>query len=60
MTTHYSSDRSVSEAPHAASDEYAVPRIVIDEETGYPCAAPRPGARKITADDVKKMLEDFP
>jgi hypothetical protein len=36
------------------------PRIVIDKETGYPCVASRPGARKITPEDVKKMLEDFP
>jgi hypothetical protein len=60
MTTYYPSDRSVSEAPHAGHDEHAGPRIVIDEETGSPCVASRPGARKITAEDVKKMLEDFP
>ena len=60
MSTYYPSDRSVSEAPHDVHGEYAAPRIVIDEETGFPCVTSRPGARKITAEDVKKMLEDFP
>ena len=60
MTIDDSSNHSVSEAPHAVHDEYAGPRVVIDEETGFPCVASRPDARKITAEDVKKMLEDFP
>jgi hypothetical protein len=36
------------------------PRIVYDEITGYPAVAARPGVPKITSEDVKRMLEDFP
>lgn len=36
------------------------PRWTIDPETGYPCVRARPGARKITTEDVKKILRDFP
>ena len=36
------------------------PRVVIDEITGYPVVRARPGVPKITTEDVKRMLEDFP
>jgi hypothetical protein len=36
------------------------PRVVYDEVTGYPVVTARPGARKVTNEDVRGMLEDFP
>jgi hypothetical protein len=36
------------------------PRVVCDEITGYPVVTARPGARKITNEDVRRELEDFP
>jgi hypothetical protein len=33
------------------------PRVVCDEITGYPVVTARPGARKITSEDVRRMLE---
>jgi hypothetical protein len=36
------------------------PRVVYDEITGYPVVTARPGARKVTNEDVRRMLEGFP
>jgi antitoxin (DNA-binding transcriptional repressor) of toxin-antitoxin stability system len=36
------------------------PRVVYNELTGYPVITARPGARTITSEDVRRMLEDFP
>ena len=60
MKNQDSPDHSVNETSPPIYGARLGPRIVIDKETGYPCVASRPGARKITPEDVKKMLEDFP
>ena len=36
------------------------PRWVIDEISGHPVVAARPGARKITNEDVRRWLGDLP
>lgn len=36
------------------------PRWHIDPETGTPCVRSVPGAPKVTLEDIKKELEDFP
>ena len=36
------------------------PRVVIDKITGYPVVTARPGVPKLTTEDVKRLLEDFP
>ena len=60
MTAKDPLNHSANEPSPLAYGEHLGPRIVIDKDTGYPCVASRPGARKITPEDVKKMLEDFP
>jgi len=36
------------------------PRWIRDPETGMPCVRGTPGARKITSEDVRECLKDFP
>jgi predicted nucleic acid-binding protein len=36
------------------------PRWTIDLKTGFPCVRATPGVKKITTEDVKRWLEDFP
>jgi hypothetical protein len=40
--------------------ERTKPRIAYSKVTGYPHVTARPGVPKVTSEDVKKMLEDFP
>ena len=39
---------------------YPYPRWAIDPVTGFPYVRARPGVPKITTEDVKRELEDFP
>ena len=39
---------------------YPHPRWAIDPVTGFPYVRARPGVPKITTEDVKRELEDFP
>ena len=36
------------------------PRIAYSKVTGYPYVTARPGMPKITTEEVRKMLEEFP
>ncbi len=42
------------------SEALTDPRIAYREGSGYPYVRARPGEAKITSEDVKRMLEDFP
>jgi len=46
-----------SPEPEALTND---PRIAYREGSGYPYVRARPGVPKITSEDVKRMLEDFP
>ena len=43
-----------------ASVPWIGPREVIDEISGHPCVAARPGFRKITNEDVRRWLGELP
>jgi len=36
------------------------PRIAYSKITGYPYVTARPGVPKITSEEIREMLEDFP
>jgi hypothetical protein len=35
-------------------------RYAIDERTGLEYVKSRPGARKVTSEEIRELLEDFP
>ena len=43
-----------------APRERTGPRVVISKRTGLPVVTGRPGARKITSEEIYAMLKDFP
>ncbi len=49
----------LAETPDATG-EYDGPRVVRDEITGLSVVRGRPGQRKITSEEVRALLEDFP
>jgi hypothetical protein len=50
------SNRRQSQANNLDAEE----RIIYDELTGFPSVAARPGQRKVTYEEIRKELEDFP
>jgi hypothetical protein len=44
----------LQEPPSRTEDRYE-----IDERTGIACVKARPGARKVTSEEIRELLEDF-
>ncbi len=49
-------ERPEEDAPR----ERTGPRVVISKRTGLPVVTSRPGARKVTSEEIYAMLKDFP
>lgn len=50
----------VAEDAEGPPRERTGPRTVISKVTGLPVVTARPGARKITSEEIYAMLKDFP
>jgi hypothetical protein len=60
MTTEDPPENLIYDENEVPVPGYPYPRWMIDPETGYPCVRSRPGVPKITSEEVREMLKDFP
>ena len=60
MTTEDPPENLIYDENEVPVPGYPYPRWMIDPETGYPCVRSRLGVPKITSEEVREMLKDFP